>query len=82
MENAKISFNYHIKGLVPSNILQVTATFNIGRSKEISGVKLLNVAYVKTGERFGSNIDTLLKVIAPEIYDDIIAEIIIKTKIK
>ena len=82
MENTKISFAYHIKGLVPASTLQVTASCNIGRSKEISGIKLLNVAYVKTGERFGSNVDSLLKVIAPEIYNDIIAKIIVEAKLK
>ncbi len=51
--------------------LFVTAHYTIGRLDKVLEIKITNIAYVKNGETFGANIDTLLQLIAPDLYNEI-----------
>ena len=75
MKNRKISFSYILPNIIPSTAVTVTATYDIERLDIITNLNVLNIAYVKHGERLGANIDTLLKGIAPHIYSNIVEEI-------
>lgn len=75
MKNKKVSFSYILRNVTPSTAVTITATYDVERSDVITNINVLNIAYVKNGERLGANIDTLLKGIAPHIYSSIVEEI-------